>query len=54
MCTLSEPTVAFEGFDRVIITVSSASSSESSSMLAIVMVPVVSPADMVSVPLAKV
>ena len=54
MCTLSEPTVAFEGFDRVIITVSSASSIESSTILAMVIVPDVEPALIVSVPSARV
>ena len=50
----SEPTVAFEGLESVKITVSFASSSESSSMLAIVIVPDVFPADIVNVPFASV
>ena len=54
VCTSSEPNVAFDGFDNVKITVSSASSNVSFTMLAIVIVPDVLPADMVSVPLANV
>ena len=48
------PNVALLGFDKVTITVSLASSRESSTMLAIVMVPDVDPALIVRVPLAKV
>ena len=50
----SDPSVAFVGLDSVTITVSSDSSSASSTMLAIVIVPDVSPAEIVSVPLARV
>ena len=46
--------MAFDGFDRVTMTVSFASSKASFTIPAIVMVPVVSPADIVSVPFAKV
>ena len=46
--------MAFDGLDNVTMTVSFASSKASFTMPAIVMVPVVSPADMVSVPFAKV
>ena len=48
------PTVAFDGFDKVTMTVSSASSKVSFTMLAIVIVPVVLPAVIVNVPLARV
>ena len=52
--TLSLPNVALLGFDKVTITVSFGSSSESLTMLAIVIVPLVLPALIVRVPLAKV
>ena len=52
--TLSLPNVALLGFDKVTITVSFASSRESSTMLAMVIVPDVDPAFIVSVPLARV
>ena len=51
---LSLPNVALLGLDSVRITVSSASSMESSTILAMVMVPLVAPALMVRVPLARV
>ena len=54
MCASSEPSVALLGLDNVTITVSSTSSSASSTMLPIVIVPDVFPAVIVSVPLAKV
>ena len=50
----SEPNVAFVGFDNVTTTVSSTSSNASFTILAIVIVPVVLPAEIVSVPLARV
>ena len=52
--TLSLPNVALLGFDKVTITVSFGSSSESLTILAIVIVPLVLPALIVRVPLAKV
>ena len=52
--TLSLPNVALLGFDKVTITVSFGSSSVSLTMLAMVIVPDVDPALIVSVPLAKV
>ena len=48
------PNVALLGLDKVTITVSFGSSSVSLTMLAMVIVPDVAPALMVSVPLAKV
>ena len=51
---LSLPKVALLGLDSVKTTVSSASSIESSTMLAMVIVPLVAPALMVRVPLARV
>ena len=54
MCASSLPSVALPGLDKVTITVSLASSKESLTILAIVIVPLVSPALIVSVPLAKV
>ena len=54
VCTLSLPTVALEGFDKVKITVSFPSTLPSSTIPAIVMVPEVAPALMVKVPLASV
>ena len=54
MWTSSLPRVALLGFDKVTMTVSFASSSPSSTIPAIVIVPVVAPALMVKVPLAKV
>ena len=54
VCVSSNPSVAFVGLDSVTITVSSDSSSASSTMLAIVIVPDVSPAAIVIVPLARV
>ena len=54
MWVSSFPNVALLGFDKVTITVSLASSIESSIMLDILMVPVVAPALVVKVPLAKV
>ena len=51
---MSEPKVVSVGFDKVIITVSSPSSRLSSTIPAIVIVPVVSPAVIVNVPLASV
>ena len=50
----SEPRLALLGLDNVTITVSSTSSSASSTILAIVIVPDVLPAGIVSVPLANV
>ena len=50
VCVISDPKVAFTGFDKVIITVSSGSSNGSSIILAIVMVPLVSPALIVNFP----
>ena len=50
----SEPNVAFVGFDNVTTTVSSTSSNASFTILAIVIVPVVLPAEIVSDPLARV
>ena len=47
---ISDPKVAFTGFDKVMITVSSGSSNGSSIILAIVMVPLVSPALIVNFP----
>ena len=52
--TLSLPNVALLGFDKVTITVSFGSSSESLTILAIVIVPLVLPALIVSVPFARV
>ena len=54
MCTSSDPSVAFDGLDKVTITVSLLSAAPSSTIPAIVMVPVVLPADIVSVPFASV
>ena len=54
VCTLSPPTVALEGFDKVKITVSFPSTLPSSTIPAIVIVPDVEPALMVKVPLARV
>ena len=54
MCASSEPKAAFVGLDNVTITVSSTSSNVSSTIPAIVIVPDVSPADIVNVPLARV
>ena len=54
VCVSSLPNVALVGFDKVTMTVSLASSKESLTMLAIVIVPLVSPALIVKVPLAKV
>ena len=51
---MSLPNVALLGFDKVTITVSFGSSSESLTMPAMVIVPDVAPALIVSVPLAKV
>ena len=51
---MSAPRVALLGFDSVKTTVSSASSIESSTMLAIVIVPVEDPALIVRVPLPRV
>ena len=51
---LSLPKVALLGFDSVNTTVSSASSIESSTILAIVIVPDVDPALIVRVPLPRV
>ena len=51
---MSLPKVALLGSDKVTITVSLGSSSESLTILAIVMVPDVDPALIVSVPLARV
>ena len=52
--TSSLPSVALPGFDKVTITVSFASSRESLTMLAIVIVPLELPALIVRVPLANV
>ena len=52
--TSSLPSVALLGFDKVTMTVSFASSRESLTILAIVIVPLVLPALIVRVPLAKV
>ena len=54
MWASSLPSVALLGLDKVTITVSLPSVIESSTMLAIVMVPDVDPAFIVSVPLARV
>ena len=54
VCVSSLPSVALFGLDKVTITVSLASSSVSSTILAMVMVPDVDPALIVSVPLARV
>ena len=54
MWTSSLPRVALLGLDKVTITVSFASSKESLTTLAIVIVPDVDPAIIVSVPLARV
>ena len=54
MCASSLPSEALLGLDKVTITVSLASSSPSSTIPAIVIVPDVAPALMVRVPLAKV
>ena len=48
------PNVALLGLDKVTIIVSFSSSKESSTILSIAMVPLVSPALIVSVPLARV
>ena len=50
----SEPRLALLGLDNVTITVSFASSKASSTILAMVIVPVVFPAGIVSVPFANV
>ena len=54
VCASSLPSVALLGLDKVTMTVSLASSIESSIMLDILMVPLVEPALIVRVPLAKV
>ena len=54
MWTSSLPSVALPGLERVRIMVSLASSRESLTMLAMLIVPVVAPALIVKVPLAKV
>ena len=54
MCTVSLPSEALLGFDKVTMTVSLVSSRASLTILAMVMVPVVAPALMVRVPLARV
>ena len=54
VCTLSLPKVALLGLDKVIITVSFASSAKSSIILEIVIVPPVAPAFIVKVPFAQV
>ena len=54
MWTSSLPSEALPGLDKVTITVSLASSIESLIILDILMVPVVAPALIVSVPLARV
>ena len=54
MCVSSLPSVALFGLDKVTMTVSLPSVIESSTMLAIVMVPDVDPALIVRVPLARV
>ena len=54
VCASSLPSVALLGLDKVTITVSLPSVIESSLMLAMVIVPDVDPALIVSVPLAKV
>ena len=54
MCASSEPSVALLGLDNVTITVSSTSSSASSMIPAIVIVPDVFPAGIVKVPFASV
>ena len=53
MNSITLPNVALLGFDKVTITVSFGSSSESLTMPAMVIVPDVAPALIVSVPLAK-
>ena len=52
--TLSEPNVALLGLDKVMITVSSVSSVVSSTIFAIIIVPVVSPAAILKVPFSNV
>ena len=54
MCASTLPKEALEGLDKVTITVSLSSSTESSTIPAIVMTPLVEPALMVKVPLARV
>ena len=54
VCVSSLPSVALVEFDKVTITVSFDSSKESLTMLPMVIVPLVSPALIVRVPLAKV
>ena len=54
VCVSSLPRVALLGLDKVTMTVSFASSRESSTILAMVIAPDVEPALIVSVPLAKV
>ena len=54
VCVSSLPSVALLGLDKVTMTVSFASSRESSTILAMVITPDVEPALIVSVPLAKV
>ena len=51
MCSSSDPNVAFDGFDRVTMTVSFTSSRLSSEILPIVSAPVVDPGLIVKVPL---
>ena len=54
VCTSSLPKVALLGLDKVTMTVSSGSSAESSTILAIVIVPVVEPAAILKVPFISV
>ena len=54
MCTSSDPSVAFDGLDKVTITVSFTSSIESSTIPAIVIVVDVEPAEIVALPLSRV
>ena len=54
VCTTSDPRVALTGLDKVIMIVSSISSNKSLIISVIVIVPVVAPLMIVSVPLEKV